>query len=61
MAGDELVGGVPVTMLGITLGEHVFLLRLQHRELADFVEVTIETGFTGGDGRQGISGHSAPS
>jgi hypothetical protein len=39
MAGDEVVRRVAVVMLTPTLGEHVLLLRLQHREFADFREV----------------------
>ncbi len=62
MAGDELVCGLTVGMFRITLGEHVLFLRLQHRELADFVEITIEAGFSGSNGWQGITGHDfAPS
>jgi hypothetical protein len=33
-------------MLAPTLGEHVFLLGLQHREFADLGEVTREAGFS---------------
>ena len=39
MAGDELVRGIAVAMLAPALGQHVFLLRLQHREPADFFEI----------------------
>ena len=39
MAGDELVGRIPVAMLAPTLGEHVLFLRFQHREPADFLEI----------------------
>ncbi|ENN87182.1 hypothetical protein RHSP_24104 [Rhizobium freirei PRF 81] len=49
-------------MFRIALGEHVLFLRLQHRELADLVEITIEASLSGGNGRQGITGHDcAPS
>jgi hypothetical protein len=47
MAGDELVGGLGVLMLEEALGQHVFFLRLQHRELADFGEITVETVLAG--------------
>jgi hypothetical protein len=33
-------------MLAPTLGEHVFLLGLQHRKLADLGEVPGKTGFS---------------
>ncbi len=33
----ELVGGISVAVLGIALAEHIFFLRFQHRELANFV------------------------
>ena len=39
MAGDELLCRVAIVMLAPTLGEHVFLLRFQHREFADLGEV----------------------
>ena len=39
MAGDEAVRGVPVAMLAPALGEHVFLLRFQHREPPDFLQI----------------------
>jgi hypothetical protein len=39
MAGDQLMRGIGVAMLAPAFGEHVFLLRLQHRELADLGEV----------------------
>src|SRR5215471_7491059 len=43
VTGDELVSCNAVAMLPPALGEHKFLLRLQHREPADFVEVSAET------------------
>ncbi|GES46664.1 hypothetical protein RsS62_59160 [Rhizobium dioscoreae] len=51
MAGNELVGRLTVGMFRIALGEHVLFLRFQHGELADLVEITIEAGFSGSDGR----------
>jgi hypothetical protein len=51
MACDETCAASRSLMLGIALGQHVFFLRLQHRELADFVEITAEAAFTGGNGR----------
>jgi hypothetical protein len=45
MAGDESVCGVPVAMLAPALGEHVLLLRFQHREPPDFLQITGQAGF----------------
>ena len=39
MAGDEPVRRIAVAMLTPALGEHVLLLRLQHREPPDFFQV----------------------
>ena len=38
-----------VLMLGVTLGEHVLFLRLQHRKAADFFQVAGEAAFAGND------------
>ena len=43
--GHHLVRGVGVFLLDPTLGKHVFLLRLQHRKFADFLQVTVQTAF----------------
>ena len=39
VAGDELVRRLLVAVVDPGLGQHVFLLRLQHREAADFLHV----------------------
>ena len=39
MAGDEPVRRVAVAMLAPALGEHVLLLRFQHREPPDFFKI----------------------
>ena len=39
MAGDQLVRGFAVAMLFPALGQHVFFVRLQHRKLADFLQI----------------------
>ncbi len=49
MAGHEPVGCIAVIMLLIALGEHVLFLRLEHGKFTDFVEITIETAFSGGN------------
>ena len=49
MAGDELMGSAAVLMLLIPLGEHVLFLRLKHREMTDFVEITVKPAFSGND------------
>ena len=59
MAGDELVRGVAVAMLAPALGEHVFLLRLQHREPPDFLEIAGQTAFGGEDRQSRGTGHDS--
>jgi hypothetical protein len=49
MRGHELVGGVGVLMLLPTLGEHVLLVRLKHRELANLLKIARETASPGDD------------
>jgi hypothetical protein len=39
MGGDETMRGVRVGMFAPTLGENIFLLRLQHRETPDFIKI----------------------
>jgi hypothetical protein len=39
VAGDQTMGRLRVVMLAPALGEHVLLVRLQHRELADLRQV----------------------
>ena len=46
MAGDKVMCRVAIVMLAPALGEHVFLLGFQHRELADFGQVTGKTRFS---------------
>ncbi|MGX1227616.1 hypothetical protein AB7M71_000708 [Bradyrhizobium japonicum] len=57
MAGDELVRRVAIVMLTPTLGEHVFLLGFQHRELADLGEVARKAGFSIEDRQSSGTGH----
>jgi hypothetical protein len=57
MAGDELMRRIAVAMLVVALGEHVFLARLQHWKLTDFIEIPAEAGIAGGDRRQAWTGH----
>ena len=45
MAGDELVRRLAVAVLAPALGQHVFLLPLQHWEPPDFLKITGEAGF----------------
>src|SRR4029078_6532206 len=61
MAGDELVRRVAIVMLAPTLGEHVFLLRFKHGELADLGEVAREAGFSVENRQGSCAGHIAPS
>src|SRR6202021_1962040 len=59
MAGDELVRRVAVAMLAPALGEHVLVLRLQHREPADFFEVAGKAGFGRQDRQCCRTGHDS--
>src|SRR6185436_5693513 len=60
MAGDEGVRGFPILVFAPALGEHVFLLRFQHREFADFGEVAREAGFSIENRQRCCTGHLAP-
>ena len=51
--GDELVRGVAIVVFAPALGEHVFFLRLQHREPLDFGKISGKAGFTGNDRQSG--------
>jgi hypothetical protein len=59
MRGDEPVRGIAVAMLAPALGEHVLLLRLQHRKLSDFFEVARQSAMRAYT-RQTPSGHEKP-
>ena len=52
MAGDELVRRVAVAVLLPALGQHVFLVRLQHWKLPDVLKIALEARLTGGNCRQ---------
>src|SRR5262249_7022279 len=45
MADDEPVSGLASTGLTPALGEQVCVLRVQHREPLDLVEMTVDAGF----------------
>jgi hypothetical protein len=45
MAGDELMCRIVVAVLAPALGQHEFLLRLQHREPPDLFQIPGEAGF----------------
>src|ERR1700730_1141198 len=47
MAGDELVRRISVPMLAPARGEHEFLLRPQHRELPNVLEIAGKSSFSG--------------
>ena len=59
MAGDELVRGGTIAVLLPALGQHEFLLRFQHREPADFFEISSETALGGHDRQSRSSGHDS--
>src|SRR4029079_8124921 len=60
MRGDELMRGVAVAMLAPTLGEHVLLLGLQHRELSDLFEIARQSAMRA-DTRQAFRSHESKS
>src|SRR6516225_476905 len=45
MADDEPMSGVAITVLTPALGQQVFVLRVQHREPLDLLEMTVDAGF----------------
>ena len=53
----RLLGRIAVVVLLIPLGQHEFLIRLQHREFLDLRQVPRQSGFAGGDGGQVGLGH----
>jgi hypothetical protein len=61
MAGDELMRRIAVVMLPPTLGQHVLLLWLKHREFANFSQVVSKTGFSVENRKRSCTGHVAPS
>jgi hypothetical protein len=61
MAGDEPVRRLAVAVLAPALGQHVFLLRFQHREPPDLFEISGQTAFGGNDRQSRCTGHEAPS
>ena len=58
MAGDEFMRGVPIAVFAPALGQHVFFLRFQHREPADFFQVTGQTAFGGHHRQSRGTGHN---
>ena len=65
LAPEVSLGGngksIPVVMLAPAFGEHVFLLRFKHRELADFGKIVREAGLPIEDRQSSCTGHIAPS
>src|SRR5262249_40034614 len=55
MADDKPVSGVAITGLTPALGQQVFVLRAQHREPLNLLEMTVDAGF----GRNNWPGDSA--
>ena len=56
MTVDELVRRLVVAVLAPALGQHVFFLPAQHREPADFFEITSKAGFRRKDRPIGSAG-----
>src|SRR5262245_23284704 len=59
MAGDELVRRVAVAMLAPALGQHEFVLRFQHGEPPDLLEIAGEAGFGRQKRQSRGTGHSS--
>ena len=59
MAGDEPMRRVAVAVLAPALGQHVFLLRFQHREPPNFFQVSGKAGFTRQDRQSCSLGHDS--
>src|SRR5262245_66647048 len=57
MAGDELVRRIAVAMLAPALGQHVFILRFQHRKPPDFLQIAGKAGFGSENRQSGSTGH----
>ncbi|MCY1547800.1 hypothetical protein D9M68_838780 [compost metagenome] len=56
VTGNELLGGAGIGVLLVALGQHVFFIRFQHGELADFLKIAAQAPFGGEDGQIGL-GH----
>ena len=57
MASYEPVPGIPITALTPALSQHVFFLRVQHREPLDLLEMMVDAGFGRNDGPGDGAGH----
>ncbi len=57
MAGHKVMCRVAIVVLAPTLGKHIFLLRFQHRKLADLGEVMREAGFSIENRKGSCTGH----
>ena len=61
LAADLNARGLAVAMFPPTLGQHVLLLWLKHREFANFSQVVSKTGFSVENRKRSCTGHVAPS
>ena len=52
MRGHELVRRLAILMFAPALGQHKFLLRLQHREPLDLLQIAGKSRFTRNDGKR---------
>ena len=60
MANDEPVSGVAITGLTPALGQHVFFLRVQHREPLDVLKIMVDAGLGRKDRPGDATGHDQP-
>jgi hypothetical protein len=57
MAGDEPMRRIAVAVLAPALGQHIFLLRFQHREPPNLFQIPSQAGFTRQDWQSCSLGH----
>ena len=59
MAGHQLVGRIAVAVFAPALGQHIFVLRFQHREPPDLFKIAGKAGFGRENWQCGSSGHGS--
>ena len=57
MAGHQLMRRVHITAFSKGPGQHIFLIRFQHRKLADLLHIAGQAALRGQGGNKGVSAH----
>ena len=57
MAGHQLVRGLYIAAFIKGTGQHIFLIRFQHRKLADLFHIAGQAAIRGQGRNKGIFGH----